>query len=172
MITVTMIDDKGNKWTEENYEGYGVFGGKDYYELLAEMNGLESDRQLGIDLAFDERKKGEVLFPALVEGDGSDYDWQAHSFYNEPESDPNQGRLMEDEFDYEEDEDYDDYYESKFYTSINEFKQHLNSKNKINEGRDAYCDTCGEHGYDDDLDKKCSNCGDFNWTTDYDKFEK
>jgi|TARA_R110000782_G_scaffold6510_4_gene22372 hypothetical protein len=33
-----MLDDKGNSWKEDNYEGYGEFGGKDYYELLAEMN--------------------------------------------------------------------------------------------------------------------------------------
>ena len=31
---VYMHDNKGNKWLEKNYEGYGVFGGKDYYELL------------------------------------------------------------------------------------------------------------------------------------------
>jgi hypothetical protein len=28
-----MIDDKGNIWEEKEYDGYGVFGGKDYYEL-------------------------------------------------------------------------------------------------------------------------------------------
>jgi len=32
---VFMIDDKGNIWYEDEYEGYGEFGGKDYYELLA-----------------------------------------------------------------------------------------------------------------------------------------
>ncbi len=51
-VTVTMTDDQGNKWTEPNYEGYGEFGDKDFYELLAEMNGLPSDRSAGIDLAF------------------------------------------------------------------------------------------------------------------------
>ena len=48
---VIMSDNKGNKWTEDNYEGYGVFGGKDFYELLAEMNGKKV-RDAGIDLAF------------------------------------------------------------------------------------------------------------------------
>lgn len=38
---VVMCDDKGNKYVEECYEGYGVFGGKDFYELLAEMNGYK-----------------------------------------------------------------------------------------------------------------------------------
>jgi len=63
---VQMIDNNGNVWTENNYDGYGVFGGKDFYELLAEMNGVvERDkvqlqgeaytdymRNKGIDLAF------------------------------------------------------------------------------------------------------------------------
>lgn len=38
-FSVTMTDDKGNRWTENAYEGYGEFGGKDYYVLLSEMNG-------------------------------------------------------------------------------------------------------------------------------------
>ena len=49
---VTMTDNKGNKWTEDNYEGYGEFGGKDFYELLAEMNDKGSNREEGIDLYF------------------------------------------------------------------------------------------------------------------------
>ena len=52
-FTVYMHDDKGNMWKEDNYEGYGEFGGKDYYELVAEMNGEISDRQAGIDIAFE-----------------------------------------------------------------------------------------------------------------------
>ena len=63
--TVYMIDNKGNSWREDNYEGYGDFGGKDYYELLAEMNGLDSDRQLGIDLNFN-REGIDFITPNLV----------------------------------------------------------------------------------------------------------
>ena len=37
-IKVHMIDDQGHIWTETNYEGYGIFGGKDIYEVIAEMN--------------------------------------------------------------------------------------------------------------------------------------
>lgn len=37
-FTVTMTDDKGNKWIEHSYEGYGEFGGMDYYVLVAKMN--------------------------------------------------------------------------------------------------------------------------------------
>ena len=57
VFPVTMTDNKGNRYHETCYEGYGVFGGKDYYELLAEMNGYENDdpeakRLHGINLAF------------------------------------------------------------------------------------------------------------------------
>jgi hypothetical protein len=48
---VHMIDNKGNTWTEKNYEGYGVFEGKDFFVLLAEMNGKKT-RDEGIDLYF------------------------------------------------------------------------------------------------------------------------
>ena len=61
---VDMVDDKGNVWHEPDYDGYGNFGGKDYYELLAEMNGLESDRIVGITHAFSGK---DVKFPNLVE---------------------------------------------------------------------------------------------------------
>jgi hypothetical protein len=57
-IPVKMLDDKGNEWFEHDYEGYGVFGGKDYYELLAEMNprkrrNIKDKRSRGITIAFD-----------------------------------------------------------------------------------------------------------------------
>ena len=40
-LEVYLHDDKGNVWHEPDYDGYGVFGGKDYYELMAEMNGMD-----------------------------------------------------------------------------------------------------------------------------------
>lgn len=56
---VVMTDDKGNKWIEDSYDGYGKFGGKDYYQLLAEMNrpelctgDVDKDRSIGIRLEF------------------------------------------------------------------------------------------------------------------------
>jgi hypothetical protein len=61
---VIMADNKGNQWVEEDYEGYGVFGGKDYYELLAEMNGEKPDRNVGIDLFFG---GGYFIAPSLSE---------------------------------------------------------------------------------------------------------
>jgi hypothetical protein len=73
---VDMIDDKGNVWTENEYDGYGAFGGKDYYELLAEMNGFRlitsedeytnKARNFGIALAFGENAE-TILYPNLVE---------------------------------------------------------------------------------------------------------
>lgn len=106
-ITVFMYDNQGNKWKESKYDGYGEFGGKDYYELLAQMNGVENpDRQDGIDLAFNDKKvkAGEVLFPALVTT--PNYNWKRHDFTQEAENDPNQSWYQED---YDDD---DEYYES------------------------------------------------------------
>ena len=66
---VVMTDDKGNQFVENCYEGYGVFGGNDYYELLAEMNGLGSNREAGINLAFFNSPHGDnpnCLHPSLT----------------------------------------------------------------------------------------------------------
>ncbi len=65
---VYMLDNKGNKWEEDRYQGYGVFGGKDFYQLVAEMNAefypdvkdrltgdVDNDRDIGISLAYGKR---------------------------------------------------------------------------------------------------------------------
>ena len=63
-FTVYMVNPLTmESYREDNYEGYGVFGGKDYYELLAEINNMGSDRDIGIDI---EGNKGR-LSPILVE---------------------------------------------------------------------------------------------------------
>ena len=62
-FTVFMLDNKGNIWQEDRYDGYGEFGDKDFYELLAEMNG-KTTRYQGIDIAFSEKP---YLSPNLVE---------------------------------------------------------------------------------------------------------
>lgn len=55
-FTVFMHDEKGNVWTEDAYDGYGEFGSKDFYELLAEMNGVEHNFDLkGSDSEFYEK---------------------------------------------------------------------------------------------------------------------
>lgn len=49
---IYMKDNNGNVFIEENYEGYGVFGGKDIYLLFAQMNNLTVE-DTGIDEDFD-----------------------------------------------------------------------------------------------------------------------
>ena len=83
------MSDGNNTWKEDDYEGYGEFGGKDYYALLDEMNGGDGDRNRGIDLAFDE-ERNDVKFPSLSR-DGRFYDGPPESceyqgwFYEEDE---------------------------------------------------------------------------------------
>lgn len=110
-IDVYMYDNEGNKWKETRYDGYGNFGGMDYYDLVATMNGYDADRQKGIDLAFGKLKtkdkKRKTLFPALVENPR--LNWKRHDFTEQPENDPNQSWYQEEEDDRY---GYDDYYES------------------------------------------------------------
>jgi hypothetical protein len=108
-IPVYMFDNTGKYWFEKEYEGYGVFGGKDYYELLDQMNGGRGDRSEGIRKAFDPTTKGETLFPALVVG-ASNFNYKTHDFTQEAETDPNQSWLSpEDEGDnmFDDDDNYD-----------------------------------------------------------------
>ena len=71
-FTVVMIDNKGNKWFEQSYEGYGIFGGKDYYELLAEMNGVvERDKVELQGEAYTDYMRGEGITLAFSKGNGS-----------------------------------------------------------------------------------------------------
>ena len=92
-FTVFMTDNLGNKWKESNYEGYGVFGGKDYYELTAEMNadvlkeaGFAVDRDGYFDLVFSTRADGvpDLIYPSLSENG----EWNNG---HEPERCPHQG---------------------------------------------------------------------------------
>lgn len=97
---VIMTDDKGKKYVEDCYEGYGEFGGKDYYELLAEMNGLGSDRDAGIRLAYEGSAIGmnpNCKHPSLTES-GEYMGGIA------PEPDPDQGFVL-----YDDEEDWEDY---------------------------------------------------------------
>jgi hypothetical protein len=146
-IPVYMFDDKGKYYYENDYEGYGVFGGKDYYELLDQMNGGSGDRERGIDLAFGKEKTGnEILFPALVTSP-SNFNYKNHDFTKEPESDPNQSwyEPEEDDFydqndeevfgdmDKEEDYDYSDEEELEEVKTTNTKMKKSEFKNKIKE---------------------------------------
>ena len=103
-IPVYMFDNTGKYWFEPSYDGYGEFGGMDYYELLDRMNGGRGDRNEGVRKAFDPTLEGELLFPALVVSP-SNFNYKTHDFTKEAETDPDQSWLP-----YEEDNNkYDDY---------------------------------------------------------------
>jgi hypothetical protein len=117
---VHMITPDGRVFTEENYEGYGEFGGKDFHELLAELNGLESDRDAGIDLTFKNNPSGDntpgVIYPKLVECLEDDVVTQYNNLPN-PESCEAQGYFYggddedeneEDEWEWDEEEEEED----------------------------------------------------------------
>ena len=123
-IDVYMVDDQGNSYHEPEYDGYGNFGGEDYYDVLATMNGFTQEdigiknkkghetkelRSIGIDLAYEllEPKEGEVLFPALVTDPdmvGSGWD-----FTKKPEDDPNQSWYVSEYDEYDEEDAWGDY---------------------------------------------------------------
>lgn len=69
-FTVHMITEDGRVFTEDDYDGYGEFGNKDFYELLAELNG-ETTRDDGITISFKDNPSGDYngLFkmPKIVE---------------------------------------------------------------------------------------------------------
>jgi len=154
-ITVFMYDNEGNQYKEDKYDGYGEFGGMDYYELLAKMNGYSEEdleevkgpfkemRQLGIDLAFDKLKtkdKGrKVLFPALVTDPR--YNWKKHDFTQEPESDPNQSWYVEPEY------DEDEYYEANTNEAKKEIKYYktISKKDWEKAPKDYKSTIDGEH---------------------------
>ena len=89
-FTVYMKTEDGRVWKEDNYEGYGVFGGKDFYVLIAELNWdkiEEKDkargvRNIGMDLAFQENNiqsldlaaSRGIKFPKLFENEDSKYE--------------------------------------------------------------------------------------------------
>jgi len=115
-----MFDDKGKYWFEPSYDGYGVFGGMDYYELLDPMNGGRGDRNEGVRKAFDPTAKGKLLFPALIVG-ASNFNYKTHDFTQEAEHDPNQSWLAPEE-------DYDD--EDDMMEGYDEFKRVEKGKKK------------------------------------------
>lgn len=58
-FTVYMMSPGGDVWTEENYEGYGLFGGKDIHALLAELNWPEEcldPDEVGVERANDNNR--------------------------------------------------------------------------------------------------------------------
>jgi hypothetical protein len=96
--TYYMWDNKGNSWQEPSYEGYGMFGSKDYYILLAEMNRVygpdvteDQKRKDGIDIEFSSDHNG-IVFPNLTES--SIWKWRN----KQPCRHDNQGCYEDDDF--------------------------------------------------------------------------
>ena len=84
-FTVHMITEDGQVFTETNYGGYGVFGGKDFYELVAELNGvtgntIDKSRSNAIDICFEDNPSGDhyegLKLPKLVEQLPSKETWK------------------------------------------------------------------------------------------------
>lgn len=58
--TIYMIHPiDGTLYKEDGYEGYGVFGGRDFYELLADVNKIESSK---LDRAKNDIEKFNYVF--------------------------------------------------------------------------------------------------------------
>jgi hypothetical protein len=103
-----MIAPDGRAYYEPDYEGYGEFGGKDFYTLLSEINGFERNRNTGIDLAFRENGSGDntpgVIYPKFVEELEEDVIAQYKRLPN-PEGCEMQGYFYGGDFDEEEEEE-------------------------------------------------------------------
>ena len=108
---VHMITPDGRVFTEKDYDGYGIFGGKDFYDLLGELNGVQGDRCDAIDLCFKGNPNGDdspgVIYPKLVKDLDDDVVEQYKSLPN-PESCEAQGFFYADEEEDEDDWGYDD----------------------------------------------------------------
>ena len=80
LTTAYMHDNKGNIWEEFMYNGYGDFGGKDFFQLMAEMNNVEGlngnpdhDRTFGISLYFGESAIINKTNGKVLKGRGKDF---------------------------------------------------------------------------------------------------
>ena len=110
--TVKMVykDKEGNQQVavEDDYEGYGVFGGVDFYDAVVWMNSWykpdyipDELRSKGIDLYFQDHLPQPVEYPQLFLGDIP----KEVDFRKRPDDDPNQGWSRGDEDDYEYDDE-------------------------------------------------------------------
>lgn len=97
-FTVYMHDDRGNVWKEKNYKGNGIFGGKDYYLLFAEMNGInggtEAERRRKAISVCHNGCQSKIVFPILQENPKISTDFlqpnlrcQAQGYFYCPEED-------------------------------------------------------------------------------------
>lgn len=105
--SVVMVAPDGRRWVENSYGGYGVFGGKDFYELLAELNG-GFDRLEGIGLVFKNNPTGNfnsvsdpnLKIPKLFAN--LDAKFEDSNIY--PKPCPDQGYFYEDSDEWDQDD--------------------------------------------------------------------
>lgn len=86
IFTVFLKTEDGRVWVESAYDGYGVFGGQDIFELIAELNNLEGEtkdakRSAAINLVYKDNPSGSfniaagygIKLPKLFEHKESDF---------------------------------------------------------------------------------------------------
>lgn len=128
--TAYMWDNTGRRWKQHQYEGYGVFGGKDYFVLLAEMN-----REYAIEVGDDEKRedgiaieygnKINIFYPNIT--DCKEWTWR-----NEQPNHCNcQGFSNHDcHYDDMSSDDDDNYINNRSYTKIHKYDGWLNGEVK------------------------------------------
>ena len=101
---------------EENYDGYGVFGGRDIFALVANWNKPdactgddEEDRMLGIDLYYD--RNNPIKYGIKIASKPMEYEDAEIS-----DDCPDQGYFYcygeeDEEDDWDDDDEYDDWYD-------------------------------------------------------------
>lgn len=105
-LPVYLITPDNEKIYEPEYEGYGIFGGYDAYQLLAQWNvpeqcngDIDHDRIVGIHIGCYDKDMAKLKYPLkFAEASHWNYDDLEYS-----ESCPDQG------FFYEEEDDDDDW---------------------------------------------------------------
>lgn len=116
---IYMVLPDGTVYVEHNYEGYGIFGGKDYYIAIAEINDLAEDvedqeevRSIAIDATFDPVTAKTLLYPQFTSCKLDASDKEAikllFNFKFPPREDSLQGMDVpwRNNYDDDEDEDY------------------------------------------------------------------
>ena len=88
-FTVHMVRPDNTRHIERNYEGYGYFGGVDFYAALAELNGKRG-RDDGIDLFFGGEKG--VIYPRFTSDPNAK--WED---LKDPRDCPQQGYFYDDD---------------------------------------------------------------------------
>lgn len=82
-----MVLPDNTRAREDAYEGYGEFGGKDYYEEVSRLNGGDGSRSHGIDIEYGLKPDGgKPILPRFTED--PDAKWED---LKDPENCPKQG---------------------------------------------------------------------------------